>query len=168
MSTSTEAMPRYCYGCDSSIATLNANAFMLIVGGLYFTVGLYGLNDPNEKTAPNADERLYLEIMEVVTALQTIIAALAIWGACTYRGWPVMISLGWTTVNMILTAVGSFILVFTTGNAVALVQGIIISLVQFSCFVMPMNGYIREVEKLKEISVAHEMESGNKQNLEMI
>ena len=139
MPSSTEAMPKYCCGCDSRIATLNANIFMLVVGCLYFSVGLYGINDTNEKTAPTADERLYLKVVEVVTALLVIIAALAVWGACTYRGWPVMLSLGWTIINMTLTAIGSFLLVFDTGNLFALV-GILIFLIQFSCLFMPMYG----------------------------
>eukprot|EP00526_Cylindrotheca_closterium_P028142 CAMPEP_0113630648 /NCGR_PEP_ID=MMETSP0017_2-20120614/15926_1 /TAXON_ID=2856 /ORGANISM="Cylindrotheca closterium" /LENGTH=80 /DNA_ID=CAMNT_0000541125 /DNA_START=70 /DNA_END=312 /DNA_ORIENTATION=- /assembly_acc=CAM_ASM_000147 len=80
---------------------------------------------------------------------------------------------------MTLTAIGSFLLVFDTGNLFALV-GILIFLIQFSCLFMPMYGYRKEYEKLKELSVAEEyeklkelsvaqeMESGDKQNLEMV
>ncbi|CAJ1912079.1 unnamed protein product [Cylindrotheca closterium] len=168
MSTSTETMPKYCCGCDSRIATLNANIFMLVFSCLYFAVGLAGLNDTNEKTKPNDAERIYLEIMEVITALFIIIAALAIWGACSYRGWPVMLSLGWTTVNMIITAITSFIVVFNTGSAFFLVRGFVMFLIQFSCLFMPMYGYVKEYEKLKELSVAQDMEGGDKQNLELV
>ena len=133
-------MPRYCCGCDSRIATLNANIFMLIVGGLYFAVGVYGLNDTNPKTAAAPDERLYLDIVLVVMSIQVIISALAIWGACTYQGWPVMLSLGWTSVNITLTFIGSFVGVFISGSMFLFIRGLILFLIQTSCLWMPQYG----------------------------
>ena len=137
MATGIEAMPKYCCGCNSRIATLFANILLLITGCLYFGVGL---SDINSKTKPNVDERLFLEGVLVVTAIQFTIAALAIWGACNYRGWPVMLSLGWATVNMILVVIGSVVNVFISGSLSRLVIGLIGFLIQFSCIWMPQYG----------------------------
>lgn len=168
MENDTETMPNCC-GCDSRIASRSANIFMLVVASLYFIGDLVRLNDTNVHTAPDEDERLHLKLSLSVTVIQIIINSLAIWGAHTYRGWPVMLSLGWIAVNMIILMLASiFAAVYGTGGLAALVKGTVIVLIQFSFMLWPMYEYIQEYEKLEEIATGKEVERDAKQNLETV
>mmetsp|Transcript_38206 Transcript_38206/g.92453 ORF Transcript_38206/g.92453 Transcript_38206/m.92453 type:complete len:168 (-) Transcript_38206:132-635(-) len=167
MTATIEDMPKYCCGCcDSRTAALTANILSLMVGILYFVVGILALSGPS--SADKADERLTDQTLVGLSAMQIIINALATWGACTYRGWPMMLSLGWISVGMSLLAIGSFVAVVTTEDTSFLLRGVFVLVFQWALFWMPMYGYVCEYEKLKEIAVAREMEMGGKQNLEMV
>lgn len=166
----------YCCGCDSRTASLNANVFLFAVGCLYATVGIYGINDPNPNSAPTDGELLYIKTFVGFMAIQLVVSGVAIWGLCTYRGWPVMLSLGWITTSMTLASIGGLVVTSMTGNPLPLVQVAIGLLIQTTFFFMPMYGYINEYEKLKEARFASEMaesgedfaEKGNNASVEMV
>jgi hypothetical protein len=151
----------YCGGCDSRTASLNANIFMLVIGCLYAAVGTYGLNDTNPRTAATDEERVYVKAVVTLMAIQIIVTSTAIWGLCTYRGWPVMLSLGWISTGMVLGSASNFVLVFTTGNVVVLFKGVFALWFQSIFFWQPMHGFINEHTKLKELKFSSEVtESG--------
>ena len=164
----TETMPNCC-GCDSRIASRTANIVMLLVSSIYIIYDLIRIHDTDPNTAPEDDELLYLKIMMSVSAIQIIVNALAIWGTNTYRDWPVMVSLGWISIYMIiLTLISIFSAIFGAGGLSVLIEGTIIVLIQFSFMFWPMYEYIQEYEKLKDLAVAHEVELDAKKNLESV
>ncbi|CAJ1912042.1 unnamed protein product [Cylindrotheca closterium] len=168
MENDTETMPNCC-GYDSRIASRSANIFMLVVASLYFIMDLVSLNDTDINTAPSEDERIHIKLSLSVTTIQIIVNSLAIWGAHTYRGWPIMLSLAWIAVNMILLILGSiFAAVYGTGGLAVIIKGTVIVLIQFSFMLWPMYEYIEEYDKLKEIAVGQEVEKEIKQNLETV
>jgi hypothetical protein len=175
-SETNRELKMYCCGCDSRTASLNANIFLLVTGCLYATVGTYGLNDTNPRTAATDENRVYIKAVVTIMTIQIIVASTAIWGLCTYRGWPVMLSLGWISTNMVLGTAGGFVVVFNTGNVVSLVKLVVALFFQINFFYAPMYGYINEHTKLKELKLSSEVtESGGafsdkteNQSLEMV
>jgi magnesium-transporting ATPase (P-type) len=175
-SETNRELEMYCCGCDSRTASLNANIFLLVIGCLYAAVGTYGLNDTNPQTAATDEERVLVKAVVTLMAIQIIVTSTAIWGLCTYRGWPVMLSLGWLSTGMALGLVRGYVAVFAAGNVVALFSVVVALFFQANFFWMPMYSYINEHTKLKELKFSSEVtESGGafsdkreNQSLEMV
>jgi hypothetical protein len=148
---------------------------MLVTACFYAAVGTYGLNDTSRNAATDT-ERVYLKAVVSIMAIQIILSSTAIWGLCTYRGWPVMLSLGWMSMGIALGTAGGIGVVFMTGNVVVLLHVAVSLFIQLQFFWAPMNGYIKEYEKLKESKFSYEgAESGGAfpdktetQSLEMV
>ena len=115
---------------------------------LYFATGIFGLTDKTA-SAPNPQERIFLQGVLVVTFIQIIISVLAIWGAVGYRSWPVMLSLAWVSIQMALGVVGCIVMAVMTSQFRGLIIMLGSFLIQFSFFWMPMKGYLHDHEQLK-------------------
>jgi hypothetical protein len=134
---------RYCCGCTSRTSTIIAASFLLLGGCLYFAVGVFALHDTSE-SAPTEHERVMLKMLVPAMVLQTIVSALAIWGACAYRGWPVRCCLIWMTILMAFNF---------TGMIVSMSPVLLVGLVaQLSLFWMPMYGYGQDYTALKALA----------------
>ena len=90
------------------MSTILANLFLLALTCLYTAasrIGLFDLSDDDDHRAPEK-EKMYLNFVLTFTILQAIVSILAIYGACTYRVWPVRLSLGLVSINLFLTILG--------------------------------------------------------------
>eukprot|EP00980_Cylindrotheca_fusiformis_P031218 scaffold26002_cov215-Cylindrotheca_fusiformis.AAC.2 len=172
----TQQLKRYCCGCGSRTSALIANVFKLVIGSLYFIVGIYGLNDTNPKTAPNAEERIFLRAVIGMMSIEVIVSCTAIWGLCTYRRWPVMLSLVLVVLQMLIGFVLSILAAVYTESPSFLIRMLVAYFISYFFFYMPMYGYINEYERLKalrfgceiiqsEDDVSHE---ADKESLEMV
>jgi hypothetical protein len=140
---------RYCCGCTSRTSTIIAASFLLLGGCLYLVVGIFALSDHTSANAPTEDERVMLQMLIPAMVLQITFSSLAIWGACTYRGWPVRCCRLWMSILLALNFAGMIISV----NPFMLVG----LLLQFVLFWMPMYGYGLDYETLKAASREYEV-----------
>lgn len=140
-----QEIKRYCCGCTSRTSTIIAASFLSVAGSLYFAVGMFALTDTSDD-APSDDERVMFQMLLPAMALQVCVSALAIWGAWTYRGWPVQCARIWISILMVFNFIGMIISL----NPVILVG----LLVQLFFFWMPMYGYGKDYEQLKALANA--------------
>jgi len=122
--------------CANRTTTIVGNVFLLVAGSFYGIVALIGLND-HTANAPNELERKLLITALVSCLFQVPIAGLAIWGAVTYRTWPVKIQLGWLSIGIIVL---SFTGVVISHNPLLIVP----ILIQILLFWMPMYSFVVE------------------------
>jgi hypothetical protein len=110
--------------------------FLLVAGSFYGIVALIGLFD-HSANAPNDLERKLLMTIIVGSLFQVPIAGLAIWGAVTYRTWPVKIQLGLLSIGIVLSFTG---VVISRQNALLIVP----TLLKILLFWMPMYSFVVE------------------------
>ena len=130
---------RYCCGCNSRTSSIIASSFLL-AGGLLYSAGCIAALADTSAGAPTDDERIIFQVLLPCMLMQTSFSALSIWGACTYRGWPVKVLLGWVTIGMIFSCIGMIV----TANPVVLVG----LLLQTFLIWMPLYGYGRDHRQL--------------------
>ena len=138
--TTTRTTTLYCCGCHSRTSTIIVNAILLVVGCLYVVVCVAGLTDTSSSSAPTESEQTYIESVLIALLIQIVVASVALWGACTYRGWPVMIILAWVSISIVI----NFANMILAMNPL-LIVGIFL---QAYLFWMPMFGYLSDFENL--------------------
>lgn len=129
---------RHCCGCDSRIATLIANGWLIFGALFYFVIAIIGLND-HTSSAPTYKERIMLYSINCISIIQIIIASIAFWGAKTYRQWPIKISIGYIMMSVTILVV-TMILTMNPFLAIGIA-------IQMKFIFQPQYSYLEEIEK---------------------
>ena len=132
----------HCCGCTSRSSTIAASCLLFMFALFYLAVCILALTDTSEN-APTPPQRIMFILVLVSMALQIIFSLLALWGACTRRGWPVRVAFVWVSICMIFNAVGMIV-----SMNLFLLIGV---LLQFLFFWMPLYGYIQDLSESSTI-----------------
>ena len=149
-------------GCSSRTMTMWTNSLSTVVGVLLCFNLLLGM------IAEKDDFGMQLGVF-IFVGIVTIIHALAVWGACTYHRWPVILALGLVSIGMVLGVVSTVVLL-AYGDVAGLRRGIIGLWIQYKLFYSPMDNFLDECDRLKALESYDGLETeGDKmKNMEMV
>ena len=132
--TKTEQPFILCCGCNSRRLAIWINAFLIFAGAMQLIGGSTVMTSPDEEDHKNVG-RVYF----VLGFLNILVGIVAIWGACSFRLWPIQMSLGLA----VLACLHDLIVGFATLKFGILLVGAL----RLTIFGAPQWLYVRELKK---------------------